>query len=256
MSSNVLFVFEGVRTEQRIVDNLEQFFIQDSGKTIVRASYGHNIYQLYQALEQDEGLDLFELVRETLGKRQKLTQQDSVILDMQDTDSITDIYLFFDYDPHTTSACDEKLAAMLALFNDAMDKGLLCVSYPMVEAIRHMQSHEPAPLLHPMTDLKHYKTFLSEKNTDNHLIHVDDKYFNWGTYDLATWTDIIDVNLCRANYLTNDKLTLPNEPIVPQAIFNAQLEKHIPSQTIAVLSAFPLMLHEYYGQKLWAKLVT
>jgi hypothetical protein len=80
MSSTTLLIFEGVSTEQNIVNNLEDFFFVDTGNTVVRASYGHNIYQLYEAFNDDDGLDLIGIIQEKIATRETITAYDQVIL--------------------------------------------------------------------------------------------------------------------------------------------------------------------------------
>ena len=82
------------------------------------------------------------------------------------------------------------------------------------------------------------------------MVNCDERYFNWGVYDHEIWADIIDVNLRRANLLIEGNDSLPDYPIEQPALFNAQLDHHIePNQMVAVISAFPLMLLEYYGSQ-------
>lgn len=57
------------------------------------------------------------------------------------------------------------------------------------------------------------------------------------------------------------RTALPESILFQDDIFEKQKIKHIepniePNREISVISAFPLMLHEYYGCKLFAKLET
>ncbi len=245
MAKQILFVFEGVKTELNIVNNLLQFFIQDENDRVISASYGHTIEKLYDDMHADDGLDLLGIIQEKLEKRQKLSEQEQALLKLEDSQDISDIYLFFDLDPHTSNASPTKVRSMLELFADSTDNGMLLLSYPMVEAIRHIRSERPEYLLHSTTDLTRYKKF-----TTNPL-ELDQRFHNWGIFDLETWWHIILVNLHRANQLVTGMLSLPDQVHQQLDIFDAQQEKHIPHHQVAVLSAFPLMLHEFYGQRLF-----
>jgi hypothetical protein len=250
MSEHILFIFEGRITEQNITDNLCLFFINDEGKRLARASYGFNIYQLYQKLSDDPGLDLYELVVEEILKRDLITDNDQAVIEIGDSEKISDIYLFFDYDCHCTNADDQKLQVMLTRFDDSQGDGLLNISYPMVEAIRHQENAEYTYMLHSTADLSNYKDWIkAQRRAEN----ISTDYFNWGLYTGPIWKEIIDVNLRRANQLVNNTSILPDIPVESLEIFDAQKSKHIPSSEVVVLSSFPLMLHIFYGNKLSEK---
>jgi len=64
----------------------------------------------------------------------------------------------------------------------------------------------------------------------------------------SKWIQIIIEHLKKMNYIVNDNYTIPTS-IIPQIeIFVKQLEKHINiDETVAVLSAFPIFIFDYYG---------
>ncbi|NQY36446.1 MAG: hypothetical protein HRT37_16000 [Alteromonadaceae bacterium] len=231
--------------------NLKNFFLEDTGKTVIQTSYGHNVYQLYKEMDEDNGLDLIGVVQEAIKRRGDCDDDFFKI----DEDKILDIYLFFDYDPHTTNACNNKLNEMLELFNNSQENGMLFVSYPMVEAIRHIKHLEPVSVFHPLSNLQNYKSFINQKGDDKELINISTVYHNWGLYNINIWSSIIHINLKRANELVNDSVNLPDDILSQDDIFENQKRKHIePNNLISVISAFPLMLHEYYGMELFDKL--
>ena len=113
MSNNELhlFVFEGGRAESKYVEKLEQNFL---GKRIsVKCVYDAEIYQLYKKLEEEElDFDMIELLKER-------SKENAEILKDYTRDSFAYIYLFFDYDAHSTLADDGKMEEMLKFFNNA-----------------------------------------------------------------------------------------------------------------------------------------
>lgn len=130
-----LFIFEGQSTELKIVQTLENNFF---GKNIgIKCVFNAEIYQLYKKMEEDKDfpLDLVNLLKE---RNQKNRQE----LKDFNRDSFESIYLFFDYDAHSSLADDEKLKRMLSFFNNETENGMLYISYPMVEAIRHFDTEE------------------------------------------------------------------------------------------------------------------
>ena len=52
------------------------------------------------------------------------------------------------------------------------------------------------------------------------------------------------------NYIISNTYSLPNGIVEQNIIFSKQLEKYIyPKKLVAVLSSFPIFLHDYYGNK-------
>lgn len=57
MSSNILFVFEGEKTEKQIKENLTKYFVNEQSN--VHCAYCSDIYQLHAKISSDENLDTF-----------------------------------------------------------------------------------------------------------------------------------------------------------------------------------------------------
>ncbi|MCU8238662.1 hypothetical protein M2G88_21890 [Vibrio vulnificus] len=250
MNSCILFIFEGAKAEPNITINLCQHLIETDGKRVVRASYGFNIYKLHKELSKDPDLDIYELLVEQINSKTTINKYDQSVLDIGDSENITDIYMFFDYDIHCTNASNIKLSDMLNRFDNPQNDGLLCVSYPMVEALKHQEGKAPTYLTHSILDLENYKKWLNKSIREGNL---DKRYQNWSDYTLEIWSEIIHTNLIRANKLTTDNFTLPKQTIEQIDIFNSQMSKHIPNNEVAVISGFPLMLLEFYGDNLATK---
>lgn len=244
----MLLVFEGKRTEPNIVQNLSKYFINEPNHRIIIACYGSNIYKLYQELKKDDYLDLFELLKEQVESSDN--GLDNSILEIESSEEVSDIYLFFDYDAHCGNASDSKLKAMLEYFDDSQDKGYLCISYPMVEAIKHISSDGYTYETHPVNDdLREYKKWVNQQIKNQILCQTSS---NWGLYTIDTWRLIISINLLRTQKLTSQKIN----PISSSEIFDSQQAKHLklPDKEIAVISSFLTMLHQFYGSKLNEKL--
>jgi hypothetical protein len=232
MSNKILFIFEGEKSEDQIVSNLEKvFFI---GNTTIKCVYGGEIYQLYKSIKEDEDLDTFTLIK---GRNAK---NEAILADFKRKD-FAEIYLFFDYDGHSSLANDNKLQSLLEFFNEETEKGKLYLSYPMVEALKHICDYET------FNELKvECKNNINYKN----IVHSSaiNELQNYKKYNFDTWKKIIEAHLKKANFVVNETFTLPNKLIPQFVLFSNQLEKYVSrTETIAVLSAFPLFLHDYYG---------
>ena len=253
MSNNELqlFVFEGHRAESKFVEKLEQNFLGE--RISVKCVYEAEIYQLYKSLETEElDFDIVELLKER-------SDENANLLKDYTRDSFAYIYLFFDYDAHSTLADDSKIEKMLDFFDNETENGLLYISYPMVEAIRHYKDLDSfkeltvkckranCPYKDNCENLEacmkepHYKTVsASECRPDLNNIN---KYTN------DVWQNLIYAHVSKMNYLVNDLFAFPEKTELQSAIFDKQLEKHVNHKCpmVAVLSAFPIYVLDYYG---------
>ena len=246
-----LFVFEGVRAESLYVDKLEQNFL---GKRIsVKCVYDAEIYQLYKQLKAEEfAYDMVDLLKER-------SKDNTAILHDYSRDSFAYIYLFFDYDAHSTMADDGKLQEMLDYFDNETENGLLYISYPMLEAIRHYRDMESfkeltvkckrsnCPYKDDCENVEacmnepHYKT-VSASECRPQLTNINQ-------YTKEVWQDLIRAHVSKMNYLVHDVFDLPAQIESQSTIFEKQQEKHINHKCpeVAVLSAFPIYVLDYYG---------
>lgn len=247
-----LFIFEGARSEDKYVEKLERNFLGEGHA--IKCVFDAEIYQLYRAINLGDGfpIDIVSLLKER-------TIENAEILKDYTRDSFAYVYLFFDYDGHSTLADDEKIKEMLSFFSDETEEGKLYISYPMVEAIRHYKDMESfksltvkckrgnCPYKEDCTDKDsciqepHYKSF-SISDSKVQLSNIN-------SYTKEVWQELITAHICKANYLVNDIYDMPQSLITQNDIFTNQLEKHIfhKCPEVAVLSAFPLYVLDYYG---------
>jgi hypothetical protein len=230
---------------------LEQHFL---GKRIsVKCVYDAEIYQLYKVLKEEEpDFDLVELLKER-------NKENAELLRDYTRDSFAYIYLFFDYDAHSTLADDDKIVEMLNFFNNETENGLLYISYPMLEAIRHykdMQSFKELTVKCKRANCP-YKEECDEVETclkEPHYKKVSasecqPQLTNINKYTKEVWQELIRAHVSKMNYLVNDVFDLPIQIELQSVIFSKQMEKHINHKCpkVAVLSAFPIYVLDYYG---------
>lgn len=247
-----LFIFEGAKTEDKLVEKLERNFLGD--RHAIKCVIDAEIYQLYRAIKEEKGfsIDIVSLLKER-------TAENAEILKDYSRDSFAYIYLFFDYDAHSTLADDNKIEEMLSFFNDETNEGMLYISYPMVEAIRHFNDLESFKSLTVKCKRKNcpYKDECDDKDEcmkEPHYKNITSmdsrpQLANVNSYTKQVWQELITAHLCKANYLVNDTFTLPTSLMPQEVIFSKQLEKHICHKCpeVAVLSAFPLYVLDYFG---------
>lgn len=241
MANHILFVLEGEKTERQIIENLKKNILKDISHTTIISVYCGNIYNLYSALNQDDDLDLFPLLKGNVkneGALQGLVRGD-----------ISEIFLFFDYDGHDPTATDRKLEKMIYKFSNETEEGKLYMSYPMVESLKHIQSDVHfSKLTVNAKDKIGYKEIVSKS--------VEKDYCDLRKLTSVHWSRLLSWHCKKANYLMTDSFELPVEIIEQKYIFKKQLEKHItPESQVAVLSAFPIFIADYYGYTALPKMI-
>jgi len=149
--------------------------------------------------------------------------------------------MFFDYDGHSTGADDSKLRELLEFFNEETDKGKLYISYPMIESLKHVSDY----LTFKDSKVKckeniYYKKLVSEGCMKGLV--------NFTAYTNKIWKKLIMVHLMKMNYIVRGHFILPLSLISQLEVFDAQKTGYIDvDTTVAVLNAFPMFLHDYYG---------
>ncbi len=234
MSNNILFVFEGASTEVQIIENLQKHFINEN--VSVHCIYGGEIYQIFKKIQEDDDLDTFSLLKER-------SKENEDVLKNYNRGDFAEIYLFFDYDGHSIIADDAKIKELLAFFNEETEKGKLFISYPMVESLKHVISDEDFQnsCVECKENIK-YKKIVSEQ--------TQKKLINFTKYNVEIWKELISLHLKKMNNLCVSTFTLPNQLFTQLEIFQNQEAKFIiPHKKVSVLSAFPVFIHDYYGNE-------
>ena len=254
----VLFVFEGSKPENMLFSSLDSLFLH-IGEQKIKCVFHTNIYQLYKEIDNMEGsqgeINTVAILKAWLSKKGDAT------LKSYDSDDFSEIYLFFDYDPHAAISSgqsigelNKRIGQMLSLFSNETENGKLYISYPMSEAFRHTKEL-------PDDNYHLYQVSLDDCNRFKQLSSAFSHYKNTdfvsigrchSESDLANvrrnWVLLSDQNITKANYICKGTKKHPQakEDISQGAIFEKQVSKYIlPERQIAILSAFPLFLFDY-----------
>lgn len=244
-----LFVFEGKNPEKQIVWQLEKNFLGE--KFAIKCIFDAEIYQLYQKMKDADGfpVDLVNLLKERADNAKELKDFDR--------DSFASIYLFFDYDAHSTLADDGKIKEMLAYFNNETENGMLYISYPMVEAIKHFPDEETFKNLIVKCKGRNCQRIevCPDKDACLKEPHYKEKVgkecpkINLHKISFELWCTLIKAHLCKMNVILGNDDVLPDSIYTQLEVFEKQMEKYIAQDCpkVAVLSAFPLFVLDYYG---------
>lgn len=237
MAEKILFVFEGEKTEHVLTKNLIGNYIQSEDNTVVKVSFCGEIYQLYRQMITDdfgiEYVDVFPFLQE----RDKSLSQ-------YERKDFSQIYLFFDYDPHATDANAENLMSMLSVFNQETEKGKLFVSYPMVESLRCFNGNKQ--------DFFDLKVLLSDVSSFKSYVqgYAHKVYNDVPKWNKNLWKEVIELHCEKAERLIRNELCYPESVIDQDSILTKQVETESQHNAVIVLNAFPLMLWYHFGMKL------
>ncbi len=232
MSNKILFVFEGRKTEKSVFDSLCNNLFNMNTHFIIECVFDAEIYQLYDKLQKDEYIETFEILKE----------RDNEVLSQYKRSDFAEIYLFFDYDAHASTASNDKIKDLLAFFDNETEQGKLFISYPMVEAIKHTTYGEEFKDKVVSFNISDYKCLVNKEAVNN--------LKDFRKYDSNIWKLLLKQHLCKMNYIVNDVFEYPLSVISQEEIFICQYAKYIiPSSVVSVLSAFPLFIHYYFGNE-------
>lgn len=258
----ILLVFEGQKEEPKIMATIKSLFFKEEDQLL--CSYGTDTYTLWKDVlshsENGYDADVFTIVKERMHTRGDYS------LDKYDSHQIDSIYLFFDFDPQTSLGLDTLIPAIKSIvntFNNPMEQGEIYISYPMVEALyceNIINDKEFISSVVTIEDCHSFKTWarkydfdlkrdnlLLMTNKDGIITEDPDEVRLSGLK--KSWLSLISMNSIKANAICNDDFSNPSYVlnIRQDKIFDHQISDYVEkSNTVAILSSFPLFLFEYF----------
>lgn len=266
----ILFIVEGERREPRLVETiLNAFPAIKRGEDHYVYSFGTDIYGLYKRIKElGEYADIVALLKEI-----KKDRADDPIHAIEQSANIGQIYLIFDYDFQKEEGgqfvpidkLNQMVGELLDYFNDETDasRGKLYISYPMVEALFHTELRKDytkidSKFLQLEVKREDAKGKIYKSMVNMQLLEALSPANHHGP-NMSLWKLIIEQNLIKANLLCLKRQEFPNNKAdVSQArIFQNQVNRFvIPKNSVAVLSAFPLFLFEYFNEDAFNKILS
>jgi hypothetical protein len=241
-----LFLFEGAAREVNYFDSLLNTMSQKlpqkkhQRELNVICSYGNDLYELYTEVADDDDLNLVVLLKEGIGNA-----DNSRVLQGIDEDQVTDIYLFFDMEIQATKYSDAALLKMLETFNDEANLGKIFISYPMVEAIRHIYEYET------FNEVKIPQHLCKGSVYKNHSVqNTITKLADHTKLNINDWESLTKANIKKSHYMINENSNYGFPPD-QQTIAKFQIAHKNDSGSIYVLSAYPFFAVDYYGVDLF-----
>ncbi len=202
----VLFIIEGEEPENKIIEE----FVKKSASyhlksSIITCVYGNNIYDLYEAFNNNSDLDFLPILKEVRKtKKGKDVYINKRKLEDFDREDFSEIYLFFDYDAHADRVADNKLLNMLKFFDNETEQGKLYISYPMVEGLKHCEVNTTfEELTYPIEEGSSYKRYVAN-NTKKSLIDLR-------KYNQDTWRELLELHIKKANKIVSNNYIYPKK---------------------------------------------
>jgi hypothetical protein len=247
MSGNIIIITEGLNPENANINSIEKNFFSE-GKRF-RLIYDAEIYQLWRKMiEYPDGeyINILEIIKKRAEEGSgKIKGRNQKVLQELEEKDVSEIYLFFDYDCNSSTYSVEDLQSMLDYFDNETENGKLFISYPMVEAFCDVDDFKNKVVDKSIVGKK-YKKMVHESTCIKNLNQINKAY----------WERVVLVNHKKAHHIIHEEYTIPDHRIGQNEIFDGQLERFVPHNVIAVLSAFPMFLIDYFGENLQSKLTS
>lgn len=243
----IVFIVEGEKRDLRFAKELAQCFFQGRHKvTVINLPASQNIYMLYEKLRADGfETDIVEILRSDVPEA-------SIKLEGVSRRAISQVYLFFDFDPHQDNLTEnnidslEVISDMLDAFDNETENGKLFISYPMVESLydyRHDSCQAFTKCLIPLSDVTNYKRKSGDGNVNANA-----------RMDYRQWEDVIEVFALRTKCLLDlDSMSFETyrKEVSPKTLFEAERKVCASYGCVFVLSAFPEFILDYFKQDFW-----
>lgn len=248
MPKRIAFLVEG-EAEERFIRESSCFPAEEFTTFIYSINSGEfcrSVLEIIEDAGDAEDLD-FGLVLQEVLRRAKYAEPPERGFEY------TAYYCLFDLDPQQAHKGSPKLwedlAQLLSLPTQVEENFVIFISYPMFESLRHFCLQEGKPVCTERIDLnEEYKIDAGGSSYKAISASACGKYSN--PKELAESKHILK-EVCRQHIDLAQKLTDQEpSPQQQQALFqvqNAQVNEH---RRLYVISAVPLLLHDYFGQNL------
>lgn len=255
MRSKIALIYEGVRAEKRLFDNIEKnFFANDCELVVIRMPADGNIYMLWERLQEDDfETDIISVIKE-MCKSVKIDDSNNLR-----SSEFSEVYLFFDYDLHSKKNNLKEIhrgkdivKEMLETFDNETENGKLYISYPMVESIKDISLERKA--------YDNLCISLLQSGDYKKVVNGQSDFLNYDRITFNMWLCACKASVKRASFLVNDTEECDYDTFIKKVtqreIYFVQRDKFvIGNETIAIINALPLFLVEYYKESFWNQIM-
>lgn len=239
MSSNILFITEGIIDEPKFLEEMFKTFFPNKQYNIY--SYKTSIHTLIDKLftngKLDEGLDIRLTLRET-----ETDEEKRKVL----SEKYKDIFLIFDMDPHNSKTRFKEIREMSRFFSDSSNKGKLYINYPMMQSYKHLKKM-------PDNDFKNRRVEVTSLSKYKEIVGKESEYTDLSKYKYPIFMSIIGHHIKKANYIINRKYEIPTvEEFLNwdyMQIYDKQIKLLEKEKQIYILNTFICNIIEYKPKK-------
>lgn len=181
MAKKFLLIVEGESEEPAFFEQL--FKKCNSGEEFAIFTYKTNIHVLAHILATEyPSFDTDEIdIRQILAFREK-DEKGKLIL----TDTYTDVYLIFDFDPQHNAPYFGMVKRMLNYFDNPTDQGKLYINYPMLQSYKHFANLPDHTFAKRFFDYSDSSVSSYKELVDRVSRYKDVRHYNYNTfYSLA-----------------------------------------------------------------------
>jgi hypothetical protein len=235
--SAILCIFEGESREHKYFRTIQNHYFDES--SILRCSYGNDIYELFKEIGEDNDLDIVELLRES-----KNVPANKKILEPYSRDDFNQVFLFFDFEYKDNHFDINKLVLMISIFNEETENGKLFVSYPMIEAIRDIPSIDK--YIDHKVSLENCTGKLYKSLSAKGLQEFQDPR----KITKENWDKLIEINIIKANFIVSKNRGDNTSHPIQLEILSNQAELMGLTEFVYVLSSFPLFIFHQKSSQL------
>lgn len=243
----ILFVVEGEKRDYRFVDEMVECFLKGRYKvSVINVPASQNIYMLYEKMVEDDfDTDVVEVLRESVPEARAKLEGVS-------RRTISEVYLFFDFDPHqdnlsgSGSISYDAVAKMLEVFDNETENGKLFISYPMVEALYDYRLDSCQAFARCFVPVDEVGAYKGEAGTNNPNASLRMGHAQWsGAIEAFVLRTRCLFDVADLGFETYRKL------VTPETLFAAERELCESRGALFVLSAFPEFLLDYFRVDFW-----
>ncbi len=238
----ILFVFEGKR-ESKWFRSINRLFFKD--EIVEYFIVGSTFHSLYKTLIQNE----WDIVG-TLKQMEK--DRGGHKLDAYNVSDFAEVYLFFDYDPHSRinelDILNSELQELLSFFDNETENGKLYINYPMLEALRYtkeLPDEKYFSYIYPIAECVHFK----EASGDFSFYSGTSFLTAESDQTAVNWSHLKNQNVKKASYICCGVNSMPEDKssISQKLIFESQIAKYVQDDnpSVSILSALAIFLYDY-----------
>lgn len=246
-----LLIVEGKR-EKKILDEVIKEFLSDSTR-ILTLPMGGNIYTLKTRLKLDERTNLIEALKD-YNFDSAFDDAKEQLKDL-DSEDISDIYLFFDYDLQQVhgdiKALDEIASDLLRTYSDEFELGKLYINYPAIESVRDWDKETCDTVSNCIVQYENYKDYPYVSSRNDELTNIS-KYTQ-----LSLWGKWLENFVMRVSCLFDSDTMFGYDEykrkVTPEEIYKIQSADFLSRKEFFVLSAIPEFLLDYFREDFWLR---